>query len=257
MPQSPTPLPESLETLFSDTPETFTLENGLLVVHQQNLAHPVVSAQVWIKTGSIHEDQHLGSGLSHFLEHMLFKGTERRKGGEIAREVQAFGGQINAYTAFDRTVYYIDGPAEALDKSLDLLADFVFHSTLPADEVLKERDVILREIDMTLDDPDRILSRSLFSTAYQQHPFLADNMQFGLAYRWGEDGKKSPASGRKGWTNTCRRVRRFSQMPWGEIGSDFEDRFMDGFTHHAFSGSTRLLWRTAYRGMIRNRATRA
>lgn len=164
-------LPPSLEILFQDHPEFIILDNGLSVIFQQNPSHPLVSVQAWVKTGSIHEGAHLGSGLSHFLEHMLFKGTERRGPGEIANEVQEFGGQINAYTAFDRTVYYIDGPAEALNESLDLLCDMTLHSTLPHAEVQKEKDVILREIDMTLDDPDRILSRAMFSTTFREHPF--------------------------------------------------------------------------------------
>ena len=164
-------LPASLERLLADTPEIYTLDNGLTVVTHQDLAHPLASVQVWVRTGSIHEADRPGSGLSHYLEHMLFKGTSRRPAGTIAAEVQAFGGQINAYTAFDRTVYYIDGPAEGLEKSLDILADMCLSSTLLPEATAAEKDVILREIDMTLDDPDRILSRSLFSTAYREHPF--------------------------------------------------------------------------------------
>jgi zinc protease len=172
MPRSDAPqLPPSLEALLSEAPETITLDNGLQLVFQQKPAHPVLSAQAWIRTGSIHEERHPGSGLSHFLEHMLFKGTERRGPGAIAAEVQSFGGQINAYTAFDRTVYYIDGPSEALARILDLLADMTLHATLPEAEVAKEKEVILREIDMTLDDPDRILTRALFASAFREHPF--------------------------------------------------------------------------------------
>lgn len=163
-------LSASLETLFAESPETLVFDNGLRVVFQQDPAHPLFSAQVWVCSGSIHEDTYLGSGLSHFLEHMLFKGTDQRGPSAIAREVQAFGGQINAYTAFDRTVYYIDGPSESLPEALDILADMTLHSRLPEDEVEKEKEVILREIDMTLDDPDRIVSRALFSTAFNQHP---------------------------------------------------------------------------------------
>jgi zinc protease len=164
-------LPPSLARLFTQPPTSTVLENGLTVVHQVLPDHPVVSTQVWIRTGSIHEGSSLGSGLSHFLEHMLFKGTVRRGPGEIAAETQHFGGAINAYTAYDRTVYYIDGPAEALDRSLDILHDMTLQATLPEEEVDREREVILREIDMTLDDPDRIVLRSLFSTAFRDHPF--------------------------------------------------------------------------------------
>ncbi|MDP4878308.1 MAG: insulinase family protein, partial [Opitutales bacterium] len=147
------------------------LSNGLTLVHRPDFSNEVVSVQVWVKTGSIHEDQLIGSGLSHFLEHMLFKGTARRDGKAISREVHSIGGGINAYTTFDRTVYYIDAPSSAFAQVVDVLSDIVLYSTLPEEEVLKERDVILREIDMGLDDPDRQLSQALFRTAFQQHPY--------------------------------------------------------------------------------------
>jgi zinc protease len=168
---APTALPESLEALLAEAPEQLALDNGLTLVCQRKPEHPLISAQVWVRTGSIHEVERPGSGLSHFLEHMLFKGTVKRGPGAIAAEVQAFGGQVNAYTAFDRTVYTIDGPAEALARSLDILCDMTLHATLPEDQVEKEKQVILREIDMTLDDPDRILIRALFATAFREHPF--------------------------------------------------------------------------------------
>lgn len=168
---SPPGLPHSLETLLVRTPEVLQLDNGLTVICLQDMAHPLVSVQAWVRTGSIHEDRHLGSGLSHFLEHMLFKGTGKRAPGDVARDVQEFGGQINAYTSFDRTVYYIDGPAESLGQCLEILSDMTLNASLPRQEVQKEKEVILREIDMTLDDPDRILSRALFSAAYREHPF--------------------------------------------------------------------------------------
>lgn len=164
-------LPEFLKHLLADAPTQTVLPNGLTVIHQHLPEHDVVSAQVWVRSGSIHEHPFLGCGLSHFLEHMLFKGSAKRTAGQIASEVQAFGGSINAYTSFDRTVYYIDGPSEALLQSLDILADMTLQATLPEDEVAREKEVILREIDMTLDDPDRTLIRSVFSTAYTQHPF--------------------------------------------------------------------------------------
>jgi len=113
----------------------------------------------------------MGSGLSHYLEHMLFKGTEKRKGREISENVQSAGGYINAYTTFDRTVYYIDIPSENVDVALDVLSDSVFRSSLPQEEVEKEKGVILREIDMGEDDPDHKLSRALFETSFREHPY--------------------------------------------------------------------------------------
>ncbi|MES1168579.1 MAG: pitrilysin family protein, partial [Oleiharenicola lentus] len=139
-----------LESLWRETIERYVLPNGLTVLLKPDHAAPVSSVQVWVKTGSIHEGAHLGAGLSHYLEHMLFKGTTRRAGREISATVQAHGGYINAYTTFDRTVYYIDVPSGHTAVAIDLLADAVLHSILPAEEVTKEKDVILREIDMCL-----------------------------------------------------------------------------------------------------------
>lgn len=160
-----------LEKLWSEPVERYTLPNGLTVLLKKDASAPVSSVQVWVKTGSIHEGEDLGAGLSHYLEHMLFKGTERRAGREISATVQAHGGYINAYTTFDRTVYYIDLPSEHTGIAIDLLADAVLRSTLPAEEVVKEKKVILREIDMCLDDPDQRLGQALFETAFRTHPY--------------------------------------------------------------------------------------
>lgn len=160
-----------IERLFRAPVERRVLPNGLTLVHRPDFSSEVVSVQIWVKTGSIHEDSLIGSGLSHYLEHMLFKGTSRRDGKSISREVHAMGGSINAYTTFDRTVYYIDAPSAAFSQVLDVLSDIVLHSSLPVEEVERERAVILREIDMGLDDPDRQLSQALFRTAYQRHPY--------------------------------------------------------------------------------------
>ena len=160
-----------LEKLWREPIERYILPNGLTVLLKRDASAPVSSVQVWVKTGSIHEGAHLGAGLSHYLEHMLFKGTERRAGREISATVQEHGGYINAYTTFDRTVYYIDVPAEHTAVAIDLLADAVLHSKLPADEAAKEKEVILREIDMCLDDPDQRLAQALFETAFRTHPY--------------------------------------------------------------------------------------
>lgn len=160
-----------LQSLWRDAPVRRTLANGLTVILKPDAAADMASVQVWIKTGSIHEGDQLGAGLSHYLEHLLFKGTERREGREISTEVQAHGGYINAYTSFERTVYYIDIPAEHAPVAVDILGDAVFHSTLPAAEVEREKQVILREIDMGLDDPDHRLWQSLFESAFREHPY--------------------------------------------------------------------------------------
>ncbi|HEX2853471.1 MAG TPA: pitrilysin family protein [Opitutaceae bacterium] len=160
-----------LEPFWCEPVERIVLANGLTVILKPDRSAALASVQVWVKTGSIHEGDHLGAGLSHYLEHMLFKGTARRAGRELSSTVQAHGGYINAYTTFDRTVYYIDLPSEHTSVAIDLLADAVLHSTLPADEATKEKDVILREIAMVKDDPDNRLWDALFATAFREHPF--------------------------------------------------------------------------------------
>ena len=147
------------------------LDNGMTVLVREDASSAISSVQLWVKTGSIHEGAFLGAGLSHYLEHMLFKGTGRRKGKTISREVQSLGGHINAYTTFDRTVYYIDLPSEHTRQAMDILSDAGFKARLPADQAEKEREVILREIDMGMDDPDRRLGRALFESAFIRHPY--------------------------------------------------------------------------------------
>ena len=173
MPKSPSLKPDLhlLDAFWNEPVTRVVLPNGLTLVLKRDTSAALASVQVWVKTGSMHEDAHLGAGLSHYLEHMLFKGTERRAGREISATVQAHGGYINAYTTFDRTVYYIDLPSEHVGIAIDVLADAVLHSTLPAAEVTKEKDVILREIAMTKDDPDNRLWDTLFSTAFREHPY--------------------------------------------------------------------------------------
>ena len=121
--------------------------------------------------GSIHEGNWLGAGLSHVLEHMLFKGTTTRPGSRIDQEVQEAGGYMNAYTSFDRTVYHIDVPNTGAVTAIDILCDIMQHASLPPDELAKELDVIRREMDMGQDDPGRRSGRRLFETAYTRSPY--------------------------------------------------------------------------------------
>jgi zinc protease len=150
---------------------TWTLPNGLGLIVQEDHSAPVASVQVWVETGSIHEDRHLGAGLSHILEHMLFKGTKTRGASEFAQRIQDAGGYINAYTSFDRTVYWIDIPAKGVPTALELLTDAVMNSVLPPEEYVKEQEVIRREFAMGYDDPDRMSGHQLFAQAYREHPY--------------------------------------------------------------------------------------
>ena len=148
-----------------------TLDHGLVIIVREDHNAPVVSAQAWAMAGSVHEGAWLGAGLSHVLEHMLFKGTTTRAGSRIDQEVQEAGGYMNAYTSFDRTVYHIDVPNTGAVKAIDILCDIMQHANLPPDELAKEMDVIRREMDMCHDDPGRRASRRLFESAYTKSPY--------------------------------------------------------------------------------------
>ncbi|HET9418890.1 MAG TPA: pitrilysin family protein, partial [Chthoniobacterales bacterium] len=153
------------------TAEKWVLPDGLTIIVQEDHSAPVASVQAWCATGSVNEDEHLGAGLSHILEHMLFKGTKTRSTNAIAQAIQNVGGYINAYTSFDRTVFWIDVPKAGVATALDVLSDAMMNSTLPPSEYAKEQEVIRREFAMNRDDPDRVTGQLLFATAYQKHPY--------------------------------------------------------------------------------------
>ena len=149
----------------------FVLDNGMVCLVKEDHSAPVVSVQIWVGTGSIHEQEYLGSGLSHAIEHMIFKGTDKRGPTDITREINDAGGDINAYTSLDRTVFHADLPSRNWRVGLDVLADAVMHATLPEKEWEQEQQVIIREIAMCKDDPDRVLERLLWRTAFTVHPY--------------------------------------------------------------------------------------
>ncbi|MDY0000044.1 MAG: pitrilysin family protein [Polyangia bacterium] len=146
------------------------LKNGLRVLVLPTSAAPVVALQAWVGVGSAHEALS-EAGAAHFLEHMLFKGTHRRGVGELAKEVEAAGGDINAWTEFNNTVYHLVLGSRFLDLGLDILADAVQNPTLDPEEVERERQVILEEIQQGEDDPHRVNFQQLFSLVFGRHPY--------------------------------------------------------------------------------------
>lgn len=151
-------------------PVTRRFGNGLTVLIKEDKSHPVVSLQYWVGTGSMNEGHWQGSGLSHLLEHLVFKGTEHYSGQDLARKVQERGGHWNAYTSVNRTVYYIDGPADSWQIFLNLLTELVFFPTFPEDELEREKGVVRREMAMYADDPDSVAYQLLMQTLYLKHP---------------------------------------------------------------------------------------
>jgi zinc protease len=147
-----------------------TLPNGLTLLVEENHAAPVVAIQVWVRVGSADERSD-EAGIAHLHEHMLFKGTARRGPGEIARSIEAAGGEINAWTSFDQTVYHVVLASRFFATGLDVLADAVTSAAFDADELSREIEVVCEEIKRTQDSPTRKLSRELFATAFARHPY--------------------------------------------------------------------------------------
>ena len=146
------------------------LDNGLTVVIEENRSAPAVSIQMWVRVGGADETDD-ESGISHVFEHMLFKGTQKRKTGMIASEIESVGGDINAYTSFDNTVYHLTVPSRSFMTGLDIIADAIQNSAFDKDELAKELEVVLEEIRMNEDDPGRGLYKALLSTGYAAHTY--------------------------------------------------------------------------------------
>jgi predicted Zn-dependent peptidase len=149
--------------------ETTTLANGLRVLTDPMAEVESVSLGVWVEAGARYETP-AQSGISHLLEHMAFKGTERRSARAIAEEIEAVGGQMNAYTARENTAYYVKVLKEDADLALDILGDILRHSTMDSDELARERTVVLQEIGQARDTPDDIVFDHFQETAFPGQP---------------------------------------------------------------------------------------
>jgi len=146
------------------------LDCGLTVLFKENHHAPVVAVQVWVGVGSADEEKG-EEGLAHLHEHMLFKGTKKRGVGEIAKAIEAAGGDINAWTSFDNTVYHVVLASRHLDLGLEVLADAVQNASFDPQELEREKKVVLEEIKRTRDMPSRLIGDLLFGDAYQKHPY--------------------------------------------------------------------------------------
>lgn len=146
------------------------MDNGLTLIHQQIPAAPVVTVDVWVKAGAIVEPEPW-SGMAHFLEHMIFKGTDQLPPGSFDYVIESRGGNTNAATSHDYAHFYINTAASDLPETLPYLAELLLNAAIPDDEFELERDVVLEEIRQSLDDPDGLGFQVLLETLYQQHPY--------------------------------------------------------------------------------------
>lgn len=128
-----------------------------------------VTVGVWVNTGS-RDEQPSQAGYSHFIEHMLFKGTRKRSSAEISREIDALGGEMNAFTSRETTTYYVKVLDQQLERALELLSDLFHHSCFAPKEIQKEKQVVLEEIRMVQDDPEDLVQELHMGQVLGRHP---------------------------------------------------------------------------------------
>ena len=148
------------------------LGNGVRIVTEKVPAVHSVTIGIWVKTGSRHENGS-ESGLAHFIEHMLFKGTEKRSACEIARVIDSVGGSINAFTSKEYTCFYVKVLRQHLSLAVDLLCDIIFKSVFNEEEIENERNVIFQEISMVHDTPDYYVQDLFIQSYFGNHPLAS------------------------------------------------------------------------------------
>lgn len=147
------------------------LPNGAELIVKEKRNAPVVAVQGWVRTGAIHEREFMGAGLSHYCEHLLFKGTLKRPPGRLDQEIRGGGGDNNAYTSSERTVYHVTTETAGWKNSFDCIADMLMNSTFPEADVRKEHGVVTKEIERSIDNADRALYEAYDRLVYQVHPY--------------------------------------------------------------------------------------
>ncbi len=158
------------QVLAASQAQITILKNGLTVYILEDHRFPLVSTRLYVKTGSANESPE-DAGISHVLEHMVFKGTDKRPKGAISTEVEAAGGYLNAATSFDYTVYQTDLPSAHWTLGLDVVKDMAFHATLDAAELESEKEVILSELQRGNDNPGQRIFKELHTSALKGTPY--------------------------------------------------------------------------------------
>lgn len=147
-----------------------TLANGIRVITEEIPSVKSASVGIWINTGSRNETD-ATSGISHFIEHMMFKGTKKRNFLQIAQSLESVGGYMNAFTSKEHTCYYARVLDEYVENAVDVLSDIVQHSIFPVKEMEKEKTVVLEEIKRSEDDPDDLVHEYFEKHLFGNHPF--------------------------------------------------------------------------------------
>lgn len=153
-----------------DTTRITKLKNGLTVYVLKDDRFPLVSTRLYVRAGSAYE-QPKEAGISHLLEHMVFKGTDKRPKGTVAKDVESVGGYLNAATSFDYTVYLTDMPSAHWALGMDVVKDMAFHPTLDNDELTSEKEVVVSELQRGKDSPDSLIFESLQAATLKGTPY--------------------------------------------------------------------------------------
>ena len=157
-------------TLLGASFEKYRLKNGMIVILMPDHSSPVVAMNIWVSVGSFDESAD-ESGMSHFIEHMVFKGTSKMGPGEAASIIESSGGYFNAYTSYDITVYHATVSSRFTKNMIFALGGTVLDATFPEDGVERERMVVLEEIRMNLDNKERRITKFIFESAFTDHPY--------------------------------------------------------------------------------------
>src|ERR1035437_3177721 len=150
------------------TYQTYTLSNGLRIIYKPDISAVAYCGMI-INTGSRDENEN-EQGMAHFIEHMLFKGTEKRRSGHIINRLENVGGELNAYTSKEETVVYAGVLKEYFERAMELVSDIVFHSTFPQKEIDKEVVIILDEIQSYNDSPSELIFDDFEELLFANHP---------------------------------------------------------------------------------------
>ncbi len=153
----------------------FNINNGHKVIIKEVHANPIVTIDTWVKTGSANETEK-NNGVSHFLEHLMFKGTHKYPGGEMERTLESKGARCNAATSKDFTHYYVTVASDYVETAIKLHADMMQNPAIPKEEMDKERKVVQEEIRRANDDPKRLLIMDMFSLMFPEHPYRLDTL---------------------------------------------------------------------------------
>ena len=167
---APAPRPASTSAVGPPAPTREVLGNGVVLITLEHRASEVVALQLWMRVGGRDEGA-AELGLSHYLEHMLFKGTPTRPPGSIDRLIEGLGGRSNAFTSYDYTHYDLVVPAKELRAGVELLAEIAVNASFDPGEMDAERKVVLEEMRLTEDNAENYMNRRQFELAYEPHPY--------------------------------------------------------------------------------------